>query len=464
MSLAPPNQDVKGAPAPGLAGRLPGPGPLLVGVSGGADSVACARLLALRASQLQWQVVLGHVDHQLRPDSHLDAEFTRELAAGLGLGFKLTRVDCRTAGDSPEAAARAARRQALRAMAHEIGAGAIALAHTADDQAETILGRALTGTGLTGLAGMRVWRGIWWRPLLFCRRQQLRAWLESLGQPWREDPSNQDQGPLRNRLRLSLLPLAEELINPRVVEALGRLAELAGAEEDFWRHWCAQRAAAGFKRQGTSLLMTSAVLRDLHPAQLRRLLRHAAGLVSGGGQHLLADQLARLVELWQGRPGRRATLGAGLEAWREPGGLRLDIAGDPPVFSYRLDGPGSLELPHLGLRLEVGEAKTTEPLAAAGSQAWLPAARVNWPLTVRSPQAGERFHPLGAPGSKRLSRFFIDRRVPPWWRRRTPVVADAAGTWWVAPWSVAERARRRGKEALLRLRLVDTKGGGPYTW
>lgn len=464
MSLAPVNQDVKGTEAPGLAGPLPGPGPLLVAVSGGADSVACARLLALRASQLSWRLVVGHVDHGLRPDSHLDAEFTGELAAGLGLEFELARVRCEPAGRSPEEAARAARRQALMTMAQGIGAGAIAVAHTADDQAETVLGRALTGSGITGLAGMRVWSGRWWRPLLFCRRDRLRQWLQSLGQPWREDPTNQDLGPLRNRLRARLLPLAQELVNPRVVEALGRLAGLAGDEEDFWRAWCDRRAVAGFKRQGSSLLMDAEVLTGLHLAQLRRLLRHGASLVKQGGQHLSADQLERLVELWQGRPGRQATLGAGLAAWREADGLRLDLAGEPEPFDYSLAGPGAVDLPHLGMRLEAALSDGPHIFQAAGAEAWLPAKRVTWPLTVRSPLPGERFHPLGAPGSKRLSRFFMDRQVPAWWRRRGPVVADAAGIWWVPPWSVAERARNLGERGFVRLRLVDTKGGGPYTW
>jgi len=104
------------------------------------------------------------------------------------------------------------------------------------------------------------------------------------------------------------------------------------------------------------------------------------------------------------------------------------------------------------------------PPPARGQAAPLPAGRVAWPLTVRTPHAGERFHPLGAPGSKRLSRWFIDQKVPPWWRARSVVVADGDGAWWVGPWAVAERARLSGEdEQHLCLRFVDMVEAGSYT-
>lgn len=467
-SLIPPLAGVKpglaGALAQGLAAHCPGPGPLLVGVSGGGDSVALLRLLHLLAPAQGWRLLVGHVDHGLRPDSGDDAAFVAGLAAGLGLQCLARRVQVRPQGRSPEEAARLARRQALLAMAAQAGAGAIALAHTADDQAETLLCRALSGSGPTGLAGMRPWEAPCWRPLLACRRADLRDWLKSLGQDWRHDPSNQELGPLRNRARLKLIPLAEELINPRAVEALSRLAGLCAQEEEFWAAWCQEKWATHGRRQGTSLCLGLGAFAGLALAGRRRLVRHLASRLTGQGQHLLAPHVEQVLELVEGRPGRQLSLPGGLWAAREADCLRLDQAGPPADCTARLDGPGWLWLPHLQGWLMAEELPGPPRLAARGPEAWLPLKAVRWPLLARPPRLGEVFHPLGAPGAKRLSRILLDRKVPRWWRPRVVLVEDQTGPWWAAPLVLGQRARQEAPHGpWLRLRLVDTFEPPAYT-
>ncbi len=463
MSLSPPPDHVK-TPAPALGGPLPGPGALLAGVSGGSDSTALARLLALAAPRRGWRLVLGHVDHGLRPGSERDAEFVAGLAAELGAEFSLGRVEVERGGRSLEEAARDARRGALLVMAAQTGAQAIALGHTQDDQAETVLMRLLMGTGPAGLAAMRPWDPPWWRPLLALTRDQLRAWLEADGHAWREDPSNAGLEPLRNRVRHRLLPLARGLVNPRASEALARLAELAGGEEELWDQWCSEAAERTARRQGTSLLADGDALADLHPARQRRLLRHLVQLFTGSGQNLLALHVEQLRDLLAGPPGRRLTMPGGLMAWREPDGLRLDREEPPALPHLTLHGPATVGLPHLGARLCLELVHEKPPLAGRGPTACLPAGALAWPLELRPPLPGERFHPLGAPGSKRLSRILIDRKAPAWWRERTLILTDRNGPWWAAPWAVAERARLNGTEsAYLRLSFVDTPQGWPYT-
>jgi tRNA(Ile)-lysidine synthase len=201
-------------------------GPGVVAVSGGADSVALLRgLLDAGAGPL----TVAHFNHHLRgAESDADADFVRELAASLGLPFRLGEADVRAvaAGDNLEATARRLRYDWLAGL----GAGWVATGHTADDQAETVLHRIIRGTGLQGLRGIAVSRelGAGWlyRPLLAVTRADVLDYLAELGQPFRTDSSNANPAFTRNRIRSELLPLLRTF-NPAIVDVLGRLAEQA---------------------------------------------------------------------------------------------------------------------------------------------------------------------------------------------------------------------------------------------
>src|SRR5438105_4802974 len=182
---------------------------VLIGVSGGADSVALLHVLTSLATPLRLGLHVLHVDHALRPDSAHDAEFVRAL--GVRLGVPVDVVGVTVGAGSVEAAARIARHAALEAAAERLGAARVALGHTADDQAETLMMRVLEGTGVRGLAGIPPVRGRIIRPLLESRHRDAIAALTAAGVSWLEDPSNRDSRFFRNRVRHALLPrLADE--------------------------------------------------------------------------------------------------------------------------------------------------------------------------------------------------------------------------------------------------------------
>lgn len=208
---------------------------VLVAVSGGADSVALLRALQAIRSSGPGRLIVAHFNHELRAAAAGDETFVRELAAGLELESIVGRTN-RLAGAPPatgvEEAARQERYDFLRATAQRCGARYVATAHTADDQAETVLHRIVRGTGVAGLGGMRRSRRLaegvsLIRPLLTVRRAELTAYLEAIGQSFREDATNAERRFTRNRLRLELLPLLAEQYNTNVVEALIRLSRLA---------------------------------------------------------------------------------------------------------------------------------------------------------------------------------------------------------------------------------------------
>src|SRR5712691_5212147 len=217
------------------------PGDLVgIGVSGGADSVALLRLLAELRPQLGIRLKALHFHHQRRgAEADEDERFVVALARDLGFDLLADRADvageARRNGWNLEDAARRLRYRFFASAAAAHGLQRVAVAHTADDQAETVLAHLLRGTGPTGLAGIYPVAGLVIRPLLEVRREMLRDYLSHLGQPWREDSSNRDRERLRAHIRHDLLPLLERDFERAVVMRLARLASLEREEQEFWR-------------------------------------------------------------------------------------------------------------------------------------------------------------------------------------------------------------------------------------
>ena len=207
---------------------------VLAAVSGGGDSVALLRAMAAVKSGGAGRLCVAHLNHRLRPGAEDDERFVVDLCRRLGIACEVGQLDsARLAGaNGIEAAARAARYRFLEKVAGRCGARFVATAHTADDQAETILHRIVRGTGIRGLSGMARTRplghAVLIRPLLTTRRDELIAYLDAIRQPYRHDPSNSDPRFTRNRIRHQLLPRLKRHFNAEAVESLLRLGSLAG--------------------------------------------------------------------------------------------------------------------------------------------------------------------------------------------------------------------------------------------
>lgn len=219
-----------------------------VAVSGGADSVAMLRVLADLRPELGIRLAVLHFNHQLRgSESDDDEHFVASLAEGLGIELLSGRGDVATAarerGWNLEDAARRLRYAFFSSVVATGQVAKVAVAHTADDQAETVLARLVRGTGPSGLAAIYPVKGYVVRPLLGIRRHELRAELKLVGQPWREDSSNQDLRRLRSKLRHQILPMLEGDLQPHIVGHLGRLAQMAREDEAFWTALVAERLA-----------------------------------------------------------------------------------------------------------------------------------------------------------------------------------------------------------------------------
>src|SRR5579872_714489 len=227
-----------------------------VAVSGGADSVALLRLLAELRTQLGIQLLVLHFHHQLRgAEADEDESFVAQLARELGIDFVADRADvageARRNGWNLEDAGRRLRYQFFNSVISLRALNRVAVAHTANDQAETVLAHLLRGTGLSGLAGIYPVAGSIIRPLLEIGREELREYLLTLKQPWREDATNLDTSRTRARIRHKLLPLLQQEFEPATVTHLARMAGLAREDEMFWRALEDERFAALTSRESS---------------------------------------------------------------------------------------------------------------------------------------------------------------------------------------------------------------------
>jgi tRNA(Ile)-lysidine synthase len=273
---------------------------IVVGLSGGADSTALVDALASLRRRRGFRVVAAHLDHCLREGSADDAAFCHSLCESLGVLLRGGTARVRERADREkgglEQAARRERYSFLRRVRDDEGAALVAVAHTLDDQAETLLLRLVRGAGATGLGGMRPRSGDLVRPLLQVTRAQVLEHLRGRGLPWREDPSNADPAHRRNRVRHELLPYLEQRFNPRVREALARTAGLLADEASYMQAQAAALSAAIARREGAVLVLDRRALAHapvaLARAALRQALRDAGGLRGLGQGHV--ERLLRL--------------------------------------------------------------------------------------------------------------------------------------------------------------------------
>jgi tRNA(Ile)-lysidine synthase len=405
---------------------------VLVAVSGGADSTALLYLLSALAPELGLRLHVLHVDHGLREDSSADAEFVRALGRRLGVPVEATRVTVVRRG-SLEDAARLARYAALEECADRIGAQRIALGHTAEDQAETVLMRLLEGTGVRGLAGIPPVRGRVIRPLIAARRHALVGLLEQAGLEWREDPTNRDLKFFRNRVRHEVLPLLAAAHDADVVPVLARVAgrarEMVGALEQV----AAIELARLVTDQGPhALTLPRAALAALPRPVAAEVLRQAAARL-GSRAPLRAWAHRGLARVLASPPPRRPF---------RVGGLALEVSGQlvrigrqapPPLTTRTVPVPGTVVLS------EIGRALHARIVPAAGyavprqaDRAAFDADRLGEPLLVRSRRPGDRVQPFGVAGDRRLKTLFIETKVPRWERGRQPVVEAGGVIIWIA--------------------------------
>lgn len=448
-----------------------------VAVSGGADSVALLLLLLELRGDLGIVLSVLHFNHKLRGKaSDADEKFVAKLAAKHGLEFHSASADvakkAKTERANLEDAARRSRYGYFRSLVDAGVCNRIAVAHTADDQAETVLAHILRGTGLAGLGGIHPVAGPIFRPLLSIRRVELRAYLRRKKQNWREDTTNRDTKRLRARIRKKLLPLLEKQFQPAIVEHLTTLANLAREDESLFDALLKARLARAARQSDGALripftdLFARAVEGELNTefteftedieksdfiAMSKRVVRGLVERVKGQSGQLGANHVAAVLELARtGKNGSSLMLPGGVEVRKDREALLFRATAKTDVnsarstnhrFEYNIDlsrGAQAVNVRELGcvFRLRAidwpstGEENNNREMV-------LDLERLRAPLVLRNWRPGDRLRPFGHQNDKKLKRLLNEKHISRWEREGWPVMTSDGVLVWARGLSVA---------------------------
>ena len=445
-----------------------------VAVSGGADSVALLLLLLELREKLGIVLSVVHLNHKLRGKaSDADEGFVAKLAAKHQLEIHSASADVAKKAKKERAnledAARRARYEYFRSLADSGKCTSIAVAHTADDQSETVLAHILRGTGLAGLGGIHPVAGSVFRPLLNIRRAELRAYLRRKKQNWREDASNRDVKRLRARIRKKLLPLLEKQFQPAVVEHLTTLAELAREDEALLGALARRRIAEAAREHDGALHLP---LEDLLVARVKgefktdftenteksgskapatRMVRYIVEQMKTRQGEMGANHVEAVLELTRtGRNGSSLSLPGGVEVRKDQKALVFRSIQKPEAsaagatnhsFEYNIDLSRSTQdvsVPELGcvFRLRVIDWPSTREENNKREMV-LDRERLRTPLVLRNWRPGDRFRPSGHQSAHKLKRLLNEKHISRWEREGWPVLASGEVLLWARGFPVA---------------------------
>lgn len=414
-----------------------------VAVSGGGDSVLLLDFMRHGAREMGVILAIVHFNHHLRgAESDADENFVRGLARALGLKFIRGEADsarvARETRRNLEATARNLRYQFFFSLVNRGRLHKVATAHTANDQAETVLLRLLRGTGTRGLAGIfPVLEGKIVRPFLNLSRAEIEAELRKRKLDYRLDSTNRDPKLRRNIVRMELLPLLQKEFNPEAVTLLKGLADRARDDEAYLEQQARERAHPWRAREGREEKIPVRPLAEFPPAIQRRVLRQMIQAARGdlrGVTHGHIEELRRFAREVQS--GRSLALPGGLEARREFDwlviGPRQAVPGGSE-FSYAVEVPGEVSVPQLGLTFRfkiVGPQDLRKAYNGLGT-AGLDPLKFEEGLVLRNWRAGDHFRPFGSRKAWKLKELFRQQKIPLNQRKLWPVLECGKTIVWV---------------------------------
>lgn len=437
---------------------------VLVGLSGGPDSVCL--LMALMALSSEYDLTLNalYVDHGLRPgETPNEIEFCRAFCAEHDVPFSMRAVDVKDLMEREKLgvqdAARRLRYEAYEEEADKSGGGtAVALGHTADDQLETFMMRFLRGSGTTGLGSIPPVRDRFIRPLIETTREEITGYLKGVDAGFITDPTNLEDKYLRNKVRHTLIPILKEL-NPNIIETALSTSEVM-RDEDRYLEAVVNKTLMKLisRKSASSIELFLSPLESMDKVILRRVLRRAVSETKGlggiGSRHI--EDITGLVK--GSEPGSMITLPGDIRAIKKYSTLLLTAEPPARITRRELTPPADARLDEAGLLIKSSIEEAGGNLGDGKRRAVFDADKVKVPLVIRAREDGDIIHPHGLGHRKKVHDLFIDEKVPRHERDTVPIVTTKDGdVLWVAGYRADERfAVGEGTKRFLVLELKVT--------
>jgi len=417
---------------------------VLIGLSGGPDSVCILHALNNLKDEYKLALYAIYIDHGLRPDEiPSEIEFCKKLCENLGVPFFTKSVDVKSYakeyGLNKQEAARELRYKMFEDIALEIGSNRIALAHNADDQAETFFMRILRGSGQKGLSGIPPVRGKIVRPLIEIERKNIEEFLDSISQSFIVDSSNLKKDYFRNWLRLAVMPEFKRQ-NPELIRTISRTSEII-REEDNYLELIVTKTLMKLipKKTDRTIELFLVPLETMDRAILRRVLRRAMDAVKGlrgiGFVHI--EDIIELVK--RGNSGDRIYLPKGIKVIKGYATLILTSEQPSQLGTYSLNVPEELVLKESGILIKSSFADGAEISCDGKSRVIIDVERIKLPLVVRARKSGDLFYPFGFGKRKKLQDFFVDEKIPRDERDSVPIVLTGNDVVWIVGYRADER-------------------------
>jgi tRNA(Ile)-lysidine synthase len=422
-----------------------------VAVSGGADSILLLDFMRQFSFETGVFVSVAHFNHHLRgSDSQADEEFVAGRAAELGLELFRAEADvlhvARSHRQNIEATARDLRYRFFFSLVNQHKLDKVATAHTANDQAETLLLRLMRGTGTRGLGAIYpVLDGKIVRPFLTLTRPEIESEVQSRRLEFRLDSSNSDPRFMRNRIRRTLLPLLATEFNPRIVTALSGLAGRCRQDEAFLQLVASERARSWRIQEANHERIALRPFIEFHPAIQRRVLRDMISSLHGSLRGITSTHIEALCCFAaSSQSGKQLVLPGGLRARKEFEWLVIGRdEGTRPGYIFELAPPAAITVTQLGLKFRFLIAENPGSWVAqkgynGGQVVALDLDRVRGKLVLRNWQSGDRFQPSGSRRAVKLKELFVRRKIPVSNRHLWPVLLSNEHIVWVHGFPAAE--------------------------
>jgi len=418
---------------------------IVLGVSGGPDSVALAYILASLQGEFRLSLFIAHLNHMFRPvEAEKEVRFVREMGNRLGLPVFVRHENVPAYVQenkvSPEAGAREIRYAFLKEIAAKTGAKKIALGHTMDDQAETLLLNLLRGSGHTGLGAIMPVNESFIRPLIECSKEEILAYLDQNKLSYCVDSSNLEPLYQRNKIRLELLPLLAKDYNPNIRETLFRTS-LILQQEDLYLESQAQRHTGHTLKSGRrgEVILNLKEFEKVPAALKPRILREAIKRVKGNLLQLNFIHISDMLDLIQNKPTGSSLNLPEITVYKDYGRLRF-FKGKAPGIEMQFGSPEE-EAEYVIKKSVLERDRPLSFYRATHDTAYFDFEKISGPLYVRTRKSGDRFFPQGARGHKKLSDFFIDQKVPREMRDKIPLLVNRGKIIWVVGYRVSEEAK-----------------------